>query len=367
MGQLVTCPAAGGGSTYDVSPPAATTESTAAGVGLAGKTFGAFGGADAGSIDGYTARTVNASGATSWSGSGLGAYTPSGGADGDAGVLALDATIGGVVVATALHDYTRAAAAGGATRLYDVDFTANITDLTLTVGGGDTTLYESDGTTPKATVGAWNRVTTPSTSTAAITAANGGGKVQNAGTNTSTDLYTRITAASIGADFTDPSKVYMVSIRVSGQSLVGADATFGMWISPAADFSTTNGSWGGQQYRNSGTSYRLRGIRYLAGGFGVGASLDDDTSARDTVVVTCILYRGRLADVYITEGATIPSGFPSTGAALFLSRGGADAVAIDATMALYGADLYLTGEVYTNSGSTSEGVIERITVDEWSL
>jgi hypothetical protein len=42
-------------------------------------------------------------------------------------------------------------------------------------------------------------------------------------------------------------------------------------------------------------------------------------------------------------------------------------VAIDATMALYGADLYLTGEVYTNSGSTSEGVIERITVDEWSL
>ena len=113
--------AAGGSTGYDVTPPAATTEATAAGVGLAAKTFGAFGGADAGLIDGHTARTVNASGSTSWSGSGLGAYTPSGGADGDAGVLALDATIGGVVVATALHDYSRAAAGGGGVTAIDPD------------------------------------------------------------------------------------------------------------------------------------------------------------------------------------------------------------------------------------------------------
>ena len=102
----------GGATTYDVAPPVATTEATAAGVALSAKTFGSFTGTDAGLIDGYTARTVNAAGSTSWSGSGLGAYTPSGGADGDAGVLALDATIGGVVVATALHDYSRAASSG---------------------------------------------------------------------------------------------------------------------------------------------------------------------------------------------------------------------------------------------------------------
>jgi len=99
----------GGATTYDVSPPAATTEAAASGVALSAKTFSAFTGADAGLIDGYTARTVNAVGFTAWSGSGLGAYTPSGDADGDAGALALDATIGGVVVATALHDYSRAA------------------------------------------------------------------------------------------------------------------------------------------------------------------------------------------------------------------------------------------------------------------
>jgi len=134
MAQLTAYPVSSG-STYDVSPPAATTEATASGVALANKTFGAFTGADAGSIDGYTARTVNAAGATSWSGSGLGAYTPSGGADADAGVLALDATIGGVVVATALHDYSRAAAsAGGLAELEEIDLTDVETTVITTTG-----------------------------------------------------------------------------------------------------------------------------------------------------------------------------------------------------------------------------------------
>jgi|GEM_PF-2772355 len=141
----------GGASTYDVAPPAATTEATAAGVALSAKTFGSFTGADAGSIDGYTARTVNASGSTSWSGTGLGAYTPSGGADGDAGVLALDATIGGVVVATALHDYSRAAASGAsATEMGEVSFLTDMTAGSKTTTGSFT-IYEADGTTPKAT------------------------------------------------------------------------------------------------------------------------------------------------------------------------------------------------------------------------
>jgi hypothetical protein len=128
--------AAGSATAYDVSPPAATTESTASGVGLAAKTFGSFTGADAASIDGYTARTVNAAGSTSWSGSGLGAYTPSGGADGDAGVLALDATIGGVVVATALHDYARAAAAAaGGSLVSMIDISGVSAYNFLTTGG----------------------------------------------------------------------------------------------------------------------------------------------------------------------------------------------------------------------------------------
>ena len=98
----------GGGSAYDVVPPVDTSEAVAAGSALSAKTFGSFTGDDAAAIDAYTLRTVNASGSTSWAGQGLGPYTPTS-ADGDAGVIALDAKIGGVVVATALHDYARAA------------------------------------------------------------------------------------------------------------------------------------------------------------------------------------------------------------------------------------------------------------------
>ncbi len=126
----------GGGSAYDVTPPAATTQAKAAGAGLTAHTFASFTGADAGSIDGYTARTVNAVGSTSWSGSGLGAYTPGSDADGDAGVLALDATIGGTVVATALHDYSRAAAGagGGLEKLVDISGISSYDFLTAGAG-----------------------------------------------------------------------------------------------------------------------------------------------------------------------------------------------------------------------------------------
>jgi hypothetical protein len=123
----------GGGSTFDVSPPAAATQVKAAGASFVAHTFGSFTGADAGSIDGYTARIVNAVGSTSWSGSGLGAWTPSGDADGNSGTLALDATIGGVVVATAILDYSRAAPAGaGLETVVDI---SGIASLDLLAGG----------------------------------------------------------------------------------------------------------------------------------------------------------------------------------------------------------------------------------------
>jgi len=126
----------GGGSAYDVTPPAATTQAKASGASLTAHTFGSFTGPDAGSIDGYTARVVNAVGSTSWAGSGLGAYTPGSDADGDAGVLALDATIGGTVVATALHDYSRAAAGagGGLETLVDISGISSYNFLTAGAG-----------------------------------------------------------------------------------------------------------------------------------------------------------------------------------------------------------------------------------------
>lgn len=263
--------------------------------------------------------------------------------------------------------YRRLATGSAVTRLLDLDFTTNITDLNLTVGGGDTTLYESDGTTVKATVGAFNRVGSPATSTAAITAALGGAGVSNAGTNTSTDLYTRITAASIGADFSDPSKVYMVSCKVSGITFAQINDTLGAWISPAANFGTTNGSWGGQHYQSGASLFASRAIRYLASSFGVGADLATSATAKADIVVTCVLYRGRLADVFITEGTTVPSTYPTVGGSVYLEEGGGDAVSIGGSWPLYSTDLYVIGEQYSGGASTGSSVIERITIDEWSL
>jgi hypothetical protein len=68
--------------------------------------------------------------------------------------LALDATIGGVVVATALHDYSRAAAGGGAGFTWSDVQEVDLTDGDVTAGSTSTpgafTIYAADGTTPRA-------------------------------------------------------------------------------------------------------------------------------------------------------------------------------------------------------------------------
>lgn len=98
--------AAGGGGAdpAPVTPPAATSEAVASGGSPAAKTFGAFTDPD-GRISSYSAAITNAVGTTSIaSGSGLGAYTVSGSADGDSYALrltALDAD--GDPLATAVH------------------------------------------------------------------------------------------------------------------------------------------------------------------------------------------------------------------------------------------------------------------------
>ena len=74
--------AAPAGGAEPVQPPAATSQSVAAGGAYATVTFGAFTDPD-GVISSYSASQVNANGSTTWAGTGLGAYTASGAADGD--------------------------------------------------------------------------------------------------------------------------------------------------------------------------------------------------------------------------------------------------------------------------------------------
>ena len=101
----------GGGGDSIVTPPAATTQSVAAGGTPSAKTFGAFTDPD-GVINNYNATMVNAVGSTSVSGSGLGAYTFSGFANGNSFTLKLDArNSSNEILATALHTVSIATAA----------------------------------------------------------------------------------------------------------------------------------------------------------------------------------------------------------------------------------------------------------------
>jgi hypothetical protein len=94
-----------------VTPPAATSEAVASGGSVTGWTFGAFTDPD-GRIASYSATLVTVTGSGSLSGTGLGPYSITGTADGDAYTVELDALDGdGGVLATAVH--TVAIASGG--------------------------------------------------------------------------------------------------------------------------------------------------------------------------------------------------------------------------------------------------------------
>ena len=99
----ITASSGGGGGGAPVQPPASTTEAVASGGSPSAKTFSAFTDPDA-LINSYSSAIVNAIGSTSVSGSGLGPYTFSGSADGDAFALTLNAlNSGGQKLATAVH------------------------------------------------------------------------------------------------------------------------------------------------------------------------------------------------------------------------------------------------------------------------
>jgi hypothetical protein len=142
--------AGGGGAATTVTPPSPTNQNVAAGASLSAVTFGSFSGSGASSIASYQATVTNSNGSTSFSGSGLGAWTPSGEADGSAGVLSLTAKdAAGNALATAVHSFRRAMATEAWVNTLDLDLTT-ISGGSTTLNTGSTTLagrvFEVEGT-----------------------------------------------------------------------------------------------------------------------------------------------------------------------------------------------------------------------------
>ena len=121
-----------------VTPPAATSEAVASGGSVTSWTFGAFTDPD-GRIASYSATLVTVTGSGSLSGTGLGAYSITGTADGDAYTVELDALdADGGVLATAVHTVAIAAASGATTSALAFDGVDNY----LSLGGAGTSPAE---------------------------------------------------------------------------------------------------------------------------------------------------------------------------------------------------------------------------------
>ena len=356
-----------GGSVDPVEPPAPASESVAAGGSLAAVTFGAF--TDAGGrISSYSATKTNVVGSGTISGSGLGPYTISGTADGEVIAIELDALdSGGDILATAAYTGAIAASGGAAwSAVESTDYTTDITDLTITVGGGDTTLYEADGTTVKATVGAVQRLGTAGV--ARITAADGGGYIEQAGSTRAVTLYQRLDLSALSVDPSDTSTAILVSVAVSGQTFGQNNDAITVRIGSGSN--PNDGGFFGygiQQLRVSGTSYVRRGIQVIGGTGSVGANQDSQTSARAATVTTFVLLGGRIADVFSTAGSTPDSGVPTVGGTVIKSdQSTTDTIENGATIDQT-TDLYVHVEAFTSGGSTSSAVLESVTLSTLTL
>jgi hypothetical protein len=294
----------GGGSAAVVTPPSPTSESVASGSNLSAKTFGAF--TDSGGvIASYQAVTTNADGTASWSGSGLGAYTPSTSA-GDSGTLSLNAKdAAGNVVATAVHTYDRAAtSAGSFVVVKDID----LTDVTTAaaISGTVTLGFQSSGDSLSVT-----RTTTGSGTLATITPTNGQGIVftneTGNGTASASFLISDLLPSFTRQDVSE--HIYAVQMVVTGISYPQSGSTSFQYVVNRG--STTSFSSGGG-----------RGLRYIESSGNEELKLRVNSSLSSAIltqsiatskVLTFLIFMGDVIQAQQTSGTSLPT--PAPGAA----------------------------------------------------
>ena len=324
--------AAPAGGAEPVQPPAATSQSVAAGGAYATVTFGAFTDPD-GVISSYSASQVNANGSTTWAGTGLGAYTASGAADGDAGTLYLNALDGdGDTVATAVHSYRRAAAAGSAAwvDLQDYDMTDVVTQATVTTGTV-TLAFASSGDTIDMTV------TRYASNTGGITPTSGSGLVYAGGNamGTTTAAYDWVAELASTWDnvyaLNAPVAVHFV---LTGVTYPGTndDGIFSGIGSTTAHNSGNSRGW--YLRRDAVATNEDRRVRVNSSN----SSIIDTVPIVTARVLTIILVAGTIVQVMDTAGATPPA--PAIGGATTYSVGCASLAGYATTNPYYVPNAY---------------------------
>jgi hypothetical protein len=289
---------------------------------------------------------------------------PGGGTTGADYCVQVTATKGGYteqVSFSELVDGSGGGGGGGETVIYSLDLTTDLTDHTFTVGGGDETVYEADGTTPKFVGGLVERLG-PATGGARVTAAAGGLNVDCSGATRALDAYIKLTEAETGVDWSDPTKVYAIDYLLTDiDAATNSDAI----TVQAGTVTTIAGTSFGVQFRRVGSSnYWDRGRRYVGSGQ-VGANQNNQTTQTPTRSVRIIVEGGTKTTVYWTEGTAFLSGVPVPSATVFKSATGCEGIGLEASPEqTFGDPFYVNLEALSFAAAVTQGTLTKLQISE---
>lgn len=329
-----------------VDPPAPTSESTTTGTNFAVKTFDSFTDPD-GRIHSYSLTIVNARGTASWSGSGLGPYTPTS-SDGDAGSLVLDALDSqSAVIASAVHTYDRASATSGGSwgTLYDLDMT------TVTNAGPFTSGTQTFTVTGDTLEVVAQRI---SSNTGLVQGINGTGllidSVNNANSfNACLNLSQLFPSYGISSITPGPVAFHVVLGSLNFTEDVGDGWMAGLNSTTSHNSGNMRGFRG---YSVTGSTMSMV-LRYGGTDTGVVTTV----SIPSSMVITLILWYGQIVQVQYTSGNAPPT--PGTGT---VYMAGGSAIAANSSSLDYG-----TSPIYCilNMTAGSSVVLKRVLVQRW--
>lgn len=336
------------GGSDPVTPPAAASESVAAGGSLAAVTFGAF--TDPGGrISSYSATKTNVSGSATISGSGLGPYAIAGEADGEVLLIELDALDASANILATASYVGRVASSG--TGSYTVLVDLDLTDLTTTaaVSGAATLAFDSSADTLDVNVTAF------SGANGSWTPTNGVGLVGDGGTASGTltlafDIGDQLASwdYSVGK-----GQVYFVQLVCTGVSypLSGSSDLFcGLNKTTTHNSSEARGFFITDD--GDGTNEDIR-LRTNTSNSAVLATTPIKTSR----VFTFMLVSGEEVIVQDDSGTTLPTPAPSGATSYSV---GADAIGMNPSTLKYDP-LY----AYVGLGDRTDLTITRLVVGKY--
>ena len=317
---------------------------------------------------------VNGSGAA-LSGSGLGGYTVTGLEDGDlVKVTCTHTDDGDGQVVTDVAVIGVGTAAGGASwaDVWEADLTSDMTTLALTLGGGEETIYEADGTTPKLKATYFNRSGSP-TSTATADTASGGLVVSltSGSANNAAAVAINLSETETAAVW-DDSHLYAVDVLLTGCDMTAGTNGF-ILCGPGTKVGGVNTGFSmtHRHRRASGTSFTQSGRRYEGGSANVGADQVNNSSiAADIALRFLVTNGGHTVTLFWAEQTAYLSSatlVPVTGASLWRSWSGSNAFSIEAA-AEFRFDSnqpYLHLDLQYSGSGTASATVGKIRIQRW--